>query len=253
MRIGLVQYNPAWEDKTANQSKILGLLAKQSHNTDLLVFPELTLTGFTMRSQKYAELLHGPTIAFFKNLANDNKTDVIFGMIEQEDKHYYNTLVHLSSSSDLKAVYRKIHPFSFSGENRFYQNGSLPVITEIDGHKIGLSICYDLRFPELFRIYAKENIAAIINIANWPVQRIGHWQALIRARAIENLCYFYAVNRVGKDKGNTYTGRSMIVDPTGSDVVCAGAREMIYVADLNWHFVSEVRVKFPFLKDIKLL
>ena len=137
------------------------------------------------------------------------------GIIEKDGKNYFNTLVHLDPNGKLKTKYRKIHPFSYSTENKYYKAGKSPVITKISGMKIGLSICYDLRFPELFRFYAKAKVDLIINIANWPDTRIEHWRTLLKARAIENQCYVAGVNRVGDDPKLHYNGYSSVFDPMG--------------------------------------
>ena len=123
------------------------------------------------------------------------KTDIFCGVIEKEKAKYYNTLIHFDSMGLLKAKYRKIHPFGFAREDEFYSAGDELVITEINHIRFGLSVCYDLRFPELYRLYTKKGIDVIINIANWPVKRIEHYTSLLKARAIENQCFS---NDIGK-------------------------------------------------------
>ena len=253
MKISLYQFNPIWEDKKSNQQKIIGYLKKSRLDTDVLIFPEMTLTGFTMRSKKYSETIDGKTPQFFRSLAKEFHIHVFAGLIEEENGKYFNTLIHFNREGKIAAKYQKIHPFSFSGENRHYNPGNTPVITSIDGIRIGLSICYDLRFPELFRYYGKERVEAIINIANWPVQRIEHWQHLLKARAIENLCYVIGVNRVGKDKGNDYSGQSAIYGPLGENLLTINNIENIESINLDFEKVKTTRAQYPFLDDIKLL
>lgn len=253
MKISLFQFDPIWQDKKNNQQKIEEFLQKSNIDSDILIFPEMTLTGFTMRSKKYSEPITGVTTVFFQSLAKEKNIHIFAGLIENKNDKYYNSLIHLNRNGVLEAKYQKIHPFSFSGENRHYESGEKPVITTVNKIKIGLSICYDLRFPELFRYYAKQRVDAIINIANWPVQRIEHWQHLIKARAIENLCFMIGVNRVGTDKGNDYNGQSSIYGPLGENLLQMDDTEQIISINLDFANVKEVRNKFPFLDDIRLI
>ena len=126
MKISLIQYSPEWENKTANEKKILYLLKKKSDLGEILVFPEMTLTGFTMNTSEMAEDLKGETVKFFSRIAKTYHSNVFAGMIEKDGKNYFNTLVHLNPNGKLKTKYRKIHPFSYSSENKYYKGGELP-------------------------------------------------------------------------------------------------------------------------------
>ncbi len=119
--------------------------------------------------------------------------------------------------------------------------------------KIGLSICYDVRFPELFRFYGKEKVDLIINIANWPITRIQHWKVLLQARAIENLCYVVGVNRVGVDPTADYNGLSCVFNPFGEEIISIKNEENIFSVDVNKDIINQVRNKFHFLDEIKLI
>jgi predicted amidohydrolase len=233
--------------------KILSLIKNSGDLAGILVFPEMTLTGFTMNASAMAENLDGETVVLFSGIAERYHTNVFAGVIEKDGKNYFNTLVHLDDNGKVKVKYRKIHPFSYSNEDKFYKRGEQVVITEMDGWKIGLSICYDLRFPELFRLYAKERVDLIINIANWPDTRIDHWRTLLKARAIENQCYVAGVNRVGKDPKLNYSGYSSIFDPMGREVVSNKDEELILTAEIIKNYVKEVREKLPFLNDMRLI
>jgi omega-amidase len=253
MKISLLQYSPEWENKNANEKKILHLLKKKSDLGEILVFPEMTLTGFSMNTSVMAENLKGDTIAFFSGLAKRFQTNVFAGVIERDSKNYFNSLLHLNPNGKLKAKYRKIHPFSYSSENKYYKGGELPVVTTLSGLKIGLSICYDLRFPELYRLYAKKKVDLLINIANWPDTRVEHWRTLLRARAIENQCYVAGVNRIGDDQKLHYNGYSSIYDPMGKEIVSVKDKELIITVEIEKNYVDEVRRKLPFLNDMKLI
>jgi len=253
MKIGLIQYSPVWEDKDANKEKITSSLKKENGDVDLLIFPEMTLTGFSMRSETYAEEIEGESFAYFSSLAEKFDCDIIAGVIIKRSAKYFNTIIHIEKSGKLKNHYHKIHPFSFSDEDKHFSAGDKPVITAIDDWKIGLSICYDLRFPELYRYYAKEKVHLIINIANWPDTRIEHWRSLLKARAIENQCFVAGVNRVGKDPKLNYTGFSSMYDPIGKEIVAVENEERIILAEIAKTEVEDVRGKLPFLDDIKLI
>jgi predicted amidohydrolase len=253
MKIGLIQYNPVWEDKDANKKKLTSLLEEGSSDVDLLIFPEMTLTGFSMRSETFAEEIEGESFKYFASLAEKFECDVIAGVIEKRSAKYFNTILHIAKKGKLKNHYHKVHPFTFSEEDEHFSAGDKPVITAIDDWKIGLSICYDLRFPEFYRYYAKEKVHLIINIANWPNTRIEHWRTLLKARAIENQCYVAGVNRVGKDPKLNYTGFSSVFDPMGKEVVAVENEERIIFAEIKKTKVEDVRSKLPFLEDMKLI
>ena len=206
MKIGLIQYSPVWEDKDANKEKITSLLTEENSDVDLLIFPEMTLTGFSMQSEKFAEVIEGESFAYFASLAEKFECDVIAGIIEIRTGQYFNTIIHIKKNGKLKNHYHKIHPFSFSDEDTHFSGGDMPIVTEINRWKTGLSICYDLRFPELYRMYGKQRVHLIVNAANWPDTRTEHWRTLLKARAIENQCFVAGVNRVGDDPEHHYNG-----------------------------------------------
>ena len=253
MQLNLVQYNPQWEDKKINENKLFKLISKNPVKNAVYLLPELTLTGFTMNSNEYAESLKGDSFKFFSSIASEFKIHIIAGLIEKAQGNYYNTLVHINPKGQLVKNYRKIHPFSYSSEDKHYTRGNKTVITDIDGWKVGLSICYDLRFPELYRQYGKRRVELILVIANWPDTRIEQWRSLLCARAIENQCYVAAVNRVGDHLKLHYNGYSSIFDPMGNEIISLPDKEKIVSADISKKYVNEVRNKFPFLEDIYLI
>jgi len=253
LKIGLVQYSPVWEDPESTIREIDTLL--NSHNlkdVDLLIFPEMSLTGFTSKSHKFAEELDGISFKYFIELSRKTKTEIFAGLIEHYDKENFNSLIHFDSKGLIRIRYRKIHTFSLAGENKNFSSGDTPTTTKIGKTTFGLSICYDLRFPELYRHYGKDNIEVLINIANWPADRIEHWDKLLQARAIENLSYMIGVNRVGNDPTLTYTGHSSIINPMGN-VVCYSENEEVLIAEIDIDKVAETRAKLPFLNDIKMI
>ena len=252
MKIGLFQYDPVWEDIQKNRGKIISLLETNFRGADLLVFPEMTLTGFSMKAEKFAESLQGESFIFFSEISKKYNADVLAGIIEKNESGYFNSLLHIEDGK-LKACYRKIHPFTYSTEDKHYKKGEKTVLTDIRNFKTGLSICYDLRFPELYRQYGKSKAELMIVIANWPDTRIEHWRILLKARAIENQCYVAGVNRVGRDPKLNYTGFSSLYDPMGKEILSEPESEKILIADISENCVEEVRTELPFLNDICLI
>lgn len=251
MKLALVQYSPEWENKEANKKKLLELISNSE--ADLFIFPEMSLTAFTMKSKKYTEKLEGESFKFFSDLSKQKNGEVIAGIIEKGKKKNFNTLIHISEKGKLKSSYRKIHPFSYSTENIHYGAGKEIVVSKSGKWKIGFTICYDLRFPELYRKYGKEKVDLIINIANWPDTRIEHWRTLLKARAIENQCYVAGVNRVGNDPKLKYIGYSSVFDPMGKELVTEADNEKILTVEIDEEYVKKIRKEFPFLNDIKLI
>jgi|WetSurMetagenome_2_1015567.scaffolds.fasta_scaffold36210_2 omega-amidase len=252
LKIGLVQYSPVWEDKSESIKKLENLLS-DIKAFNLLIFSEMTLTGFTMKSKDFAEELEGESYLFFASIAKEKKCAVMYGIIEKGKRKNFNTIVHLNNQGKIISSYRKIHPFTYSKENIFYGRGKETVVTKVKGVKTGLSICYDLRFPELYRLYAKEKVHLIVDIANWPDTRIEHWRALLKARAIENQCYVAGVNRVGDDPKLHYSGFTSVFDPMGKEIITLENDEKVIAAEIDKSYVVEVRKKLPFLEDIRLI
>jgi predicted amidohydrolase len=253
MKIGLIQYSPVWEDKEASKEKISTLIKKDDSTVDLLIFPEMTLTGFTMNSTGFEESIQGESFKFFSELAVSNKTHVFAGIIVRGKRKSFNTLIHIKPDGKLLKLYRKIHPFSYSNEDKFFESGRKPARTKVNNWQVGLSICYDLRFPELYRKYGKKKAHLIVNIANWPDTRIDHWKTLLKTRAVENQCYVAGNNRVGDDPKLHYNGFSSVYDPMGKEIVSIENENKLIVAEIDKNYVNEIRNEFPFLDDIKLI
>lgn len=253
MKVALLQYSPVWENKEENKKKILNILESNKDSFDLLVLPEMSLTGFTMNANNHAETINGDTFRFFSQLAVEKSIDILVGIIEKSKSKPFNSLLHINNKGKLIKLYRKIHPFTFAKEDQFFKAGRRPAITKVRNFRVGLSICYDLRFPELYRKYAKKKVHLIVDIANWPDTRIEHWRTLLKARSIENQCFVVGVNRVGKDVKLNYNGYSSVFDPMGNELISIVDHEGLFISDLDKNYLSEVRDKLPFLQDIKLI
>src|SRR3990172_5423672 len=241
MITALVQYDPEWEDKERNKQKLNWLLENNFKQADLLIFPEMTLTGFTMSPEKFSEKENGESFDFFSEIASKYECNILAGLIIEQKGSYFNSLLHIDKKGKLVTIYKKLHPFSYSKEDKYYSKGDNPVTTKIEGWNVGLTICYDLRFPELYRLYAKERTELIVNIANWPVTRIEHWKTLLKARAIENQCYIIGVNRVGNGPQLAYNGFCSVTGPMGVEVISGYDEEKIILAEINKDEVSSIR------------
>jgi predicted amidohydrolase len=223
-------------------------------DADLIVLPEL----FThCRDFKAGESIPGPTTEVFARLAREKGSYIVMGSVLEVDEHrrMFNTSVLIDSRGTICARYRKIHLFSYrSGEKRSLIAGTEVVVTPTELGVIGLSICYDLRFPELYRAMVKQGAEIIVCPAAWPSPRLEHWIALNRARAIENQCYFIGCNQVGTPvPTTTFVGGSMITDPWGETLVAAGNAESIITAVIDVAVVNQVRKEYAFLNDMVLL
>lgn len=250
MKIAIAQLNILWENKEENFKKV-ERLAQKAKCCDILVLPEMFNTGFSMNTS-LSEIRGGKTEKFLSNLASSLNINIVAGY----SLKYYNKAKNISAvfSRDgrLITTYVKIHPFSLLEEDKYFTSGKSPVVFKIDETPCSVFICYDLRFPEVFRKVA-DRVSVIFVIANWPSLRDEHWQTLLKARAIENQCFVVGVNRVGVDgNGITYSGHSSVYDPWGESVMIADKKESLNICYLPIEKVSEIRVKYPFLKDRKI-
>ncbi|MGE4497254.1 MAG: nitrilase-related carbon-nitrogen hydrolase [Deferribacterales bacterium] len=253
MKTALISMNQLWEDKTGNL-ELCGehIRNASSAGADLVIFPEMTLTGFTMNTALSAEDEDSSlTVDAFKGLAVKNCMDIIFGCVFKAGKKAVNAMVYVDSSGAVQGIYKKIHPFSYAGEDKFFSGGDELVSVKRGGLRLGFAVCYDLRFPELFTAQNKENDVIVV-IANWPASRITHWNALLTARAIENQIQIAGVNRTGTDgKGLEYVESSKLIHPYGSECEPLLTSGEMKLYDINPAETAENREKFRFLQDRK--
>jgi omega-amidase len=253
MNIACCQFDIRWEDKSANYSRVEAMIAGSQLAADtLLLLPEMFATGFTMNAQAVAEPDDGPTVEFHSGLAKRHGIYVHAGLVlaGDGDGRPRNTALTFDASGRQIGRYAKVHLFSFAGEQEHYQPGSEVVTVPLLGTVMAPAICYDLRFPELFRAAVVQGAEIIAVIACWPESRESHWLALLKARAIENQCYVAAVNRCGQDPSDQrYSGRSQIIDPYGEVVADAGNREEVIVASIDLKGLRAYRSSFPPLND----
>ncbi len=248
MKICLAQTDIVWEDKAANMRRCRELMKEAVESgADLVIFPELSLTGFTMNAS-LAEPSDGETVLFFQEVTRELHTAAAFGFACNSDGRITNRLC-IADHGNITAEYDKIHPFSYGGECSVYSAGERIVTAEVCGTTVGLSVCYDLRFPEIYQAMSEE-CQLILVIANWPDSRMYHWNTLMRARAIENQCYIAGCNRCGTGGGLVYSGGSMICSPTGEVISAAKPyKEQLIYADISKEEVSSTRKGFPLKND----
>jgi predicted amidohydrolase len=253
MQIVAVQPDIVWEDKTANFAGVRAQLAQTMVEPgSLIVLPEMFATGFSMNVAGIAEAEDGPTHQFLTELAREHQAAVIGGVVTRAaDGRGLNQAVAFDPNGELLARYSKIHPFSFAGETKHYVGGDGVVMFEWQGFRISPFVCYDLRFPEVFRHAVRRDAEILVVIANWPEARDSHWRALLAARAIENQCYLVGVNRVGLDPYVEYIGNSMILDPKGVPLAVGGPHAKAIVGFAEHEPLVAYREKFPALTDIR--
>lgn len=252
MKIASIQLDIVWEDKQANLSKAERLIQQaKKDDCDLVVLPEMFNTGFSMNASSIAESVNGKTTQQLCEIAKQNNINLIAGITESLDDQFLNIAIFITRDGEVNAKYIKNYPYTPSGESKAYSTGNEQVIFDVDGVSSSLFICYDLRFPELFRKVAKQ-IEIIFIIASWPEIRQDHWESLLKARAIENQCFVVGVNRIGSDANKlAYAGGSHVFDPLGKDLSRGGKNQEYIVTDLDIAEVNKIRRKLPFLEDIK--
>jgi len=250
--IGL-QYDINWENKPANFAKVRQLLKAASPRPGSLVaLPEMFATGFSMNADEIAEARGGETETFLSKLAAELQVTLIGGVaVRDRDGKSRNKALVLDHTGQLICFYAKMKPFTPGAEEQHYAPGGKPSVFTWGECNVSPFICYDLRFPELFREAAVRHRPELFAvIANFPAKRISHWIQLLQARAIENQAYVMGVNRVGNDPFYTYNGRSIVVDPQGDILADAGETEGIVRAELNLEQLDKYRTGMPFLRDV---
>jgi len=251
LKIALVSLNQIWENKEANLVKCKNFM-ERVRGVDLIIFPEMTLMGFTNNIKLAEDFENSWTIKEFQKLAKENNIAIIFGIILKGKSNARNSSILVDKRGEVLGIYTKIHPFSFANEDKYFKAGKEIVKIDLEDIKIGLSICYDLRFCNLYSLM--DDCDIIVNIANWPAKRIDHWNTLLKARAIENQTYIIGVNRIGVDGNNLeYIESSKIFNANGDELKYKQIdKEMkIYELDLDWN--KKFREKFNTIKDKRIL
>ena len=249
LRVALGEYDTLWLDKDKSLDRAATCVERAAgHGARLVVLPEMCSTGFTMEPEKWAEALDGPTFVRLSTMAAVNETYVIAGVAMREAVGFQNVAVLFDPAGSLIASYAKQRLYHPGGEHDHYVAGRATEVIDVDGVRVSPFICYELRFPEMFRSVAPWSDLIVV-MANWPASRRAHWDTMLKSRAIENLSYVVGVNRTGEADGITYDGGSVAFDPWGdrADKSFAGSPNIV---DVSTAHVAEVRRKYPFLKDL---
>lgn len=219
--------------------------------SDIVVFPELWSTGYDLENG--ADYATGTDAGIFAEVANLAKTHgiAVLGscLSDLGAGRIGNTAVFFDKNGVAQGSYSKTHLFRLMDEDQYLAAGDERTLLETEWGKLGMAICYDLRFPELFRAYALAGAKLVFLPSEWPHPRLAHWRTLLKARAIENQFFMVACNRVGTTKNTTFFGHSAIIDPWGEFVVEAGESEMLITAVIDLDTVDEVRKKIPIFQD----
>ena len=254
MNLVALQFDIAWEDKPANFEKVRRLLAQAAPERESLVaLPEMFATGFSMNAPVIAESYGGETEQFLSATAKQLGIFLIGGAaVRGRDGQTRNKALVFDPNGQLVAFYAKMRPFTPGGESDHYIRGEHPIAFRFGECTASPFICYDLRFPELFRQSVLAHLPHLfVVIANWPAKRIAHWTRLLQARAIENQAYVLAVNRVGHDPYYEYPGHSLIVDFNGDILADAGEGEGVIQAQVDLETLRKYRQGLPFLADMR--
>ena len=246
LKVAIIQSSLVWENPEENRKNFSNKLDSISTDVDLILLPEMFTTGFTMDPQNIAKEEGGKTVLWMKKEAERKNVALTGSMVFYADGHYYNRLWFVEPNGRSN-YYDKRHTFTLAGEDRIYNKGEKRIVIDFKGFRICPLICYDLRFP----VWARntENYDLLIYVANWPKPRINAWDALLKARAIENMAYVIGVNRTGMDiTGHNYPGHSTVIDVLGKTLVFSEEETILY-ATLDKNIISEAREKLKFLED----
>ena len=248
LTVALIQANLDWENPVQNRTNFTDKIHAISEPVDLIVLPEMFTTGFTMNPYNVAETMNGETVLWLKELAKKKDCAITGSLIIKEAAKYYNRLVFVFPTGEIK-IYDKRHTFTLAGEDKVYTAGKEKLLVDYKGWKICPLVCYDLRFPVWSRNV--ENYDLLLYVANWPKPRIEAWDALLKARAIENMTYCIGVNRVGLDVNNyEYVGHSAVYDSLGNSIASIPASiEYVGIITLNAEHLKLTREKLQFLND----
>jgi omega-amidase len=251
MKIAAAQISCSLGDPDANVRKIRDFTSRAKDGAaDLVVFPEMVDTGYSMPViQTHAAPWNNGAVPELQEIAKTLSIAIISGVSEREDRAIYNSQVFIDARGEVVARYRKTHLFTAPPieEHKCFSPGNTFTSFPIAGLRLGLSICYDLRFPELYRTLAvAHDVNVFLNSSAWPFPRVEHFRTLAIARAIENQSYVIVANRVGADDGVTFCGTSAIIDPYGVMIASASAdREELVQAELSIDVINSVRDRMP--------
>ena len=248
MIVAGIQFDIAWEDPEENFRRVRPLLrVAADQGAQLIALPEMFATGFSMRAEAMAA--HAPaTRDFLAEAASDLGVWLAGGFAEPGPDRPVNACGVFSPSGEEILHSLKIHPFTLAGEDQHFDAGTAVESIEIDGVRVTPLICYDLRFPELFRLSAARTDLFLV-IANWPIRRSQAWRTLLAARAIDDQAWVLGVNRVGEAQGYLHRGDTTLLDPWGSVVATLAEEPGVVIGEVDAGVVRTARERFRFLED----
>ena len=251
LTISLAQMDIALGQPQVNLAKVQELTAEaKRRGSDVVLFPELWSSGYDLENaEQHATSLNEGLFAELAALARENAIHICSSLLSVQGGRYHNTAPLFSPAGKRLGHYSKIHLFRLMEEDRYLTAGQVAPVFDLPWGKTAIAICYDLRFPELFRRYALAGARIIFLPAEWPYPRLEHWRTLLQARAIENQMFIAACNRVGESKGERFFGHSAICDPWGRLVIEAGDSEALLTACVDTALVEEVRQAIPVFAD----
>ena len=253
MKCCAAQVAACWEDPDATLARIDPCIRKAaSAGASLIAFPEQFATGWDPSSHRNIQDDSGRIVSALSEYAGINTIAIVGSFRESGSPLPKNTAVVIGDDGKILARYSKMHPFAPAREDLWYAPGSDLAVFRLGSLRLGLAICYDLRFPELFRLYAERGVHGVIVPSAWPESRSRHWELFIRARAAENQMYIIGINTTGSNPVDTYIGNSMIAGPDGSIVAHGSAREDLVCANLDAEVVEHAREIFPVHKDRRI-
>jgi predicted amidohydrolase len=253
MQVICCQHDIAWEDRDANLARVGALLrGGEIPKGSLVLLPEMFTCGFSLNTALIADSAARETEGFLECLAAELGVYLMGGVVNLDGAGMgRNEAVVYSPAGVEVSRYCKMRPFAPGGEAAHFAAGTAPVIFDWAGCSVAPFICYDLRFPEIQRQAGARRAQLMTFIASWPDARLSHWVTLLQARAIENQCYVAGVNRIGSDPNLHYSGRSIIVSPSGEIIADAGDRECLIRAELDLEALHDYRSRLPFLDDLQ--
>ena len=247
MKVAIIQSPLAWEDPQSNRNYFEAKINTITSEVDVIVLPEMFTSGFTINPQVVAETMQGETILWMQTLAKAKKSAITGSLVIAEGATFYNRMVFVFPTGEIQQ-YDKRHLFTLADEHEVYTAGTQKTIIEHKGWRICPLICYDLRFPVFTRNVEQYDL--LLYVANWPKPRINAWNALLKARAIENMCYTVGVNRIGTDANHLeYPGHSQVVDCMGNEQLNAHNGSGIFYCELDKSQQIAARLQFNFLTD----
>lgn len=243
LRVTLVQTELAWQEPAANRRSLAAHFRGLLGHTDLVVLPEMFSTGFSMDAGRLAEPMDGPTIGWMREEAAALGCAITGSLIVRDGERCFNRLIWARPDGTIEH-YDKRHLFRMAGEHAHYAAGDRRLVVDIKGWRVCPLICYDLRFPVWSRALGDYDL--LLYVANWPQRRAQAWSTLLRARAIENMCYVVGVNRVGRDgNGASYAGDSVALDFLGQPLSSEGGGDRVETAVLDLESLHAYRESFP--------